>query len=259
MREKLIMLDNSVEQEIVPSAPDLSAFRIISERGGSLERFSARDRMFNGQFTHERARNAFEDYKSLRDQLDKANRRKNLQKRLSMAQNGNRKAIEDQIRRNEFAYNPQGGEVIFVCADFEEAQTRVMELIGPVEFSKRHYRTERPLGDRKDKHETPLCTGFSTKAEFGNNGKSQIFKRRWRIDWDETKGPHFNVIINPGAPISGGFLEDRDSETLKVVLAFPGDKQTYEKKLQEIELCAITSMVNEDTTGHSLDYLGERK
>lgn len=259
MREIFTMIDNSVEQEIAPSLPDLSSFRVISERGGSRERFSAREKFFGGQFTHERARQALEDYKSLRDQLDKARRRKDFHQKLSASRNGNRKMIEDQIRRNEFAYDPQGGEIIFVCADFEEAHDRLMELIGPVEFSKRHYRYERPLGDRKDKHATPPCDGFSTTAEFGHNGKTQLFKRRWRIDYDPKKGPHFNTYVNPGAPIAGGFLGDADPESLNIALVFPGNKDTYEKHLQDIELYAITSMVNEDTTGHSLDYLGESK
>lgn len=263
MRETLRMLDNSVEQGNITPNPEFSNFRIISENPANPHNFSAREKVFRGEFTHERARRAFEDYKILRDERAKEGRGVSLRRKLAETQKKGHvrdlRRIQDQIRLNEVAYNPQGNEVIFVCGSFEDARDRLTELIGPVETPNRHYRYERPLGDRTDKHETPPCDGFSSTVEFGHNGKTQLFKRRWRIDYDPKKGPHFNTYVNPGAPIAGGVLSDSDPESLNIALVFPGNQDTYEKHLQDIELYAITSMVNEDTTGHSLDYLGERK
>jgi len=252
------MIDNSVEQEVVPTVPDLNSFRVISERGGSRERFSARENFFGGEFTHERARQAFEDYKSLRDQLDKANRRKDLQRKLELARNGNRKAIEVEIRRNEFSYYPQGGEVIFVCADFEEAEARVMELIGPVKPADRHDRYCR-LGESKaihDQGKNGPYNGFEAVCQFETRGKLHKFSRSWRIDYDEKKGPHFNVIVRPSQIVSGSATLDKsDPESLNIAIVFPGNIDTYKKHLNTIEMYAITSLVNGDTAGHSLDYL----
>lgn len=254
--------------DLVVPAPDLRSCRIIWESADSPRGFEGRGIANRGEFTHERARQAFEDYKYYRDLADRRVRRAELDRELTtcrmLGRSHDAKEVERRIRENEYVYNPQGGEIALQCTSFEEARLRVMELIGPVDSTERHYRYAR-FGDYRKTHynnDSGPVNGFEASVHFGSNGKAQKFSRSWRIDYDPIKGTHFNVIIRPGGILTEGYLHHGDSESLKLALVFPGDQQSYERHLQDIELSAISSVANDgvsDTSGHRLDYLSKNE
>lgn len=244
------------------SEPDLSSCRLIWESAATSRCYKKREVVFGGAYTSERSRQAFEDYKLIRNEVDRARRRAEFEREITICKLSGRskdvKHVEQAFRENEHGYNPQGGEVVLQCIDFPEARDRVLELIGPVEPGARRFRYSRMGEDskfRQDGIKGPV-NGFEATVAFENHGTLQQFSRSWRVDYDPRKGPHFNVAIRPVAILGDvvHYLSNKDPESLSVAIVYPGDVQSYRRSLHQVEISAITSLDNNgDST--NLDYL----
>lgn len=252
-----------VETAPVTQIIDLSPCRVIYESAAGHRSFLYREALFEGRYTQDRATQAFEDYKETRNKADKIARRQRLSRELDICKalgkpSSDVRAIDSALRENENGYNPRGGEVVLQCRDFEEAQRRVLELVGPVKEEDRHYRYA-GLGEFRqirDEGRRGPVNGFEASINYVDAGKGHQFSRSWRIDYDPRKGPHFNVIIRPGARDGGpdSYLQQMDPESLKLALLFPGDQQTYRRSLHAVEISAIASL-DRGVQGNYLDYL----
>lgn len=50
-------------------------------------------------------------------------------------------------------------------------------------------------------------------------------KRRWRLDWEETKGPHINVE---------DFSKGKKSKAIKIAIPFEGNKKAYRSYIKQL-------------------------
>ena len=67
------------------------------------------------------------------------------------------------------------------------------------------------------------------KTSYGYNKiigrQSADDKRRWRLDWDETKGPHINVE---------DFSKGKKSKAIKIAIPFEGNKKAYRSYIKQL-------------------------
>ena len=67
------------------------------------------------------------------------------------------------------------------------------------------------------------------KTSYGYNKiigrQSADGKRRWRLDWDETKGPHINVE---------DFSKGKKSKAIKIAIPFEGNKKAYRSYIKQL-------------------------
>lgn len=253
-------------KEVVPASPrvdELKGPRIIMEDLSGPRNFARREEAFEGKYTYERSLQAFRDYKAQRDLVDGLRRIMELQGRLVEARfhKNNREVRQLEQKLRQVGDEPLGGEVIYYSSNFDDAQRRVVELVGPSDREGRRYRYCR-LGDEgkelREAGKNGPVNGFMEVSEFvDQHGNFQRFSKSWRIDYDKIKGPHFNVAIRPLQLDSNGnnahFLENNHPESLNIAILFLGDLEMYKKCLYDIEISAITSLTLEE--GGGLDYL----
>lgn len=215
---------------------------------------AAREANFSSHYTQERSRVAFEAYKRLRDFRDREILKQKLTRQLGeAASRSERRRVEQTIRSVDNSYNPQGGEFSLEPSGFEVAQRLLLELIGPVPQGERipEYPKFGEYRERRENGEDRPINGFKTRVFFSNGAKAFSFAKNWRLDWDETKGIHFNVSIRPGSLIAdpGRYLGSSDPLSLSLVLPIVGTHDDYLRYLEQIN----AAMTNPG--GNDLDYL----
>ncbi len=170
----------------------------IEERNSraGVNTFSGRENRFDGEFTRGRARQAFKDYIALRD----------------VAQDS--RGVE------------HGGEIGFQCDSYEDAARRVLELVGPVEFSPRNYSEVRIIPEYRALKEmgngVPI-KGFGARVPMTPSIDTVSLHVGWYIDADKIKGPHFNVQICPPVSVISdqGQYKKNNPLSLNIAFCFP--------------------------------------
>lgn len=200
-----------------------SPFMYISE-DGPYPTFLYRERISRGDYSEERALQAFEDYKKHREfsLIKKTEGQKILDKKFG------------SVVLHPTGVAPIGGEYLFRCLDQMEAMARVLELIGPAPKESRNL-----IPAKFDLMYSGLWCGFRYVITTGPRvGLSTMF----RIDWDPQnteKGAHFNVEVlpprkTPFGELTGRQLSSGDPLSLNIAFCFPADKAQKDQLTDEI-------------------------
>lgn len=153
--------------------------------------FHSREQEFKGKFSKERAERAFRDLKKHRDR----------------------------------AYGEQRivhcSEVCLHCEDINEALDRVREVVGPVSPEQRDLLVGKmgPFREVAFRRHVNIATGFHALVS-DQSGEST--HRSLRVDWDEAKGYHYNVLIMPE-----GVKHKDDPAALDIAFTFPDPSKGF--------------------------------
>lgn len=212
----------------------------FAERHPNASTFDSREARSRGRFSIGRAWSAFTAYLQHRDYFDLQTLRE--RSRIECMK-GDRSSCD--VRNIIKGFEPRGGERIIGCGSLEEAAGRVIELVGPVVFSRRAY-DQNPLEVERRLRELGVeSKGFSTADGIDMQGQEMRRQVTWRLDWDEEKGCHFNAIFRPSGKNGNGnvYYGNCDPRTLNIAFGFPGDESCYYEFAQMVEMQRIEDMI----------------
>lgn len=174
--------------------------------------YGKREREFRGELNDTRALRAFRSYRKLCGK-DNCSSMSAAEQMYGERFDTSYAVVKGKVSKVE---DPDitDQEVVFGCESYEEAASRVVELVGPVMIGQREFHAARL--DNNILRAVEYC-GFSANIESGVRAGTNI---SWRLDFDPKKKSHFNVIINP--PKNG-----IDINPLNIAFTFPYDEDQF--------------------------------
>lgn len=201
--------------------------------------YGKREREFGGEFNDARALRAFRSYRKLCK--DAPSQKMSVAEQMYGERFDTRYVIKDGKVCKAEAPDITDQEVPFICESYEEAVSRVMELVGPIPTEQRKFQKAR--FDNNILKAVEYC-GFLAHLETGVRTGTEV---SWRLDYDPEKKSHFNVLINP--PKNG-----IDVNPLNIAFIFP----YYEDKFLDIAEATCRQVVQpEDTTKYLPRTMGD--
>lgn len=119
---------------------------------------------------------------------------------------GDRPIEEIQIGNLVLSANPETGEIAYKPV----VNTKALDKLGDLGVD------SKPVYGR-------LKTIYGYNKIIGR--QSADGKRRWRLDWEETKGPHINVE---------DFSKEKKSKAIKIAIPFEGNKKAYRSYIKQL-------------------------